>query len=73
MMQMKLDKVANALYIRLRTGKVHKTIARGSGLIDLDKKGEIIGIEVLGYSKKGSNKATRPSILVGGKKYLLPA
>lgn len=73
-MQIKLDTSADALYVQLKRGRVHKTITRGETfLIDLGKKGEVMGFEVLNYSKTVPEKAERSSIFVGQKKYLLPA
>lgn len=67
------DKSADALYIKLRKGRVYKTINRGDSLIDLDKRGKIIGVEVLHYSKVVPKKSERSSIFVGQKRILLPA
>ena len=72
-MQIKLDTSADALYIKLKRGKVHRTVENGNSLIDLDKKGGIIGIEVLNYSKEVPLKSERASISVGDKRILLPA
>ncbi|HUZ92937.1 MAG TPA: DUF2283 domain-containing protein [Candidatus Paceibacterota bacterium] len=61
--------------IKLKKGKVHKTAARGSLLIDTDKKGELIGVEILRYSKAVSGKSRRPAVALGGarKRSALPA
>ena len=73
-MHIKLDTRADALYIKLTKGKVYKTVATSDTfIIDADKKGNIIGIEVLNYSKTVPEKSERSSIFVGQKKYLLPA
>ena len=59
-MQIEYDKQAQATYIRLRRGKVAKTIKLQDDLIvDLDKNSEILGIEILGLlgalsERKGS-------------------
>lgn len=46
------DPIADALYIRVRDDKVHDTIEVSKNIIvDLNDKGEIIGIEILNFSK----------------------
>lgn len=74
-MQIKLDTSADALYIKLKNGKAYKTkaIVGTNSLIDFDKKGEVVGIEVLNYSKSISEKADKRSILIGERRVLLPA
>jgi len=48
------DRVADALYIRLREGKVSDSIELNEGLIvDLDERGEIVGLEIINFSKSG--------------------
>ncbi len=64
-MEIKLDKAVDALYIKIKKGKVHKTIARDAFLIDVDKKGGLIGIEVLNYSKAVPKKLERFSVFLG--------
>jgi uncharacterized protein YuzE len=50
--QATFDKSADALYIKLKRGKVKKTFTKGdSFIVDLDQKGEILGLEILQYSK----------------------
>ena len=52
-MKISYDKIADALYIYLRKGKVAKTIkVKSNFLIDVDKKGDVLGIEILGVSKQ---------------------
>lgn len=51
-MQIKLDTPADALYIRVTKTRVQKTIPTSdSFLVDVDHKGNVIGIEILNYSK----------------------
>ena len=71
-MKIKLDTGADALYIKIKKGRVHKTIDRGDSLLDLNKKGEVIGIEVLNYSKAVPEKSERSSIFINQKKFALP-
>lgn len=52
-MRIKFDPKADALYITLKRTRVHKTVAKPGGyFIDLDRKGSVIGIEILAYAKK---------------------
>ncbi|MDI6591784.1 MAG: DUF2283 domain-containing protein [Patescibacteria group bacterium] len=47
-MKIKYDKNADAMYIYLRKGRIEKTIkVNNQLLIDVDKKGNVIGIEIL--------------------------
>lgn len=71
-MKIKLDKKTDALYIRIKSGKIHKTIAENSFLIDIDKKGGLVGVEVLNYSKSVPGKF---SVVFGEnrKRLALPA
>ena len=46
------DKTVDALYVYSAAGKIHKTIKLNNRvLFDIDKRGKIIGIEVLDASK----------------------
>ena len=74
-MEIKLDTKADALYIRLKKDKAHRTVStKDNYLIDLDKKGNVVGIEVLNYSKVVSNKKDAVSFsVVGPKSKLVPA
>jgi len=48
------DPEADALYIKLKDDKVLKSEEAKEGVIvDLNKQGEIIGIEILNFSKSG--------------------
>ena len=47
------DKVADALYIKLKDKEVEDSIEVKNGVIvDIGKEGDIIGVEILGFSKK---------------------
>lgn len=74
-MEIKLDKLADALYIKIKKGKVHKTktVTGSNSLLDLNSKGEVIGIEILNYSKSIPEKSGKQSIIIGKKQILLPA
>ncbi len=48
------DRVADALYIRLREGKVADSVELNEGIIvDLNERGEIVGLEIIDFSKSG--------------------
>lgn len=50
-MNITYDKVADATYIKLTNTKIVKTTQVDESVyVDLDKKGEIVGIEVLDFS-----------------------
>ena len=49
MASLEYDESCNALYIRIKKGKVAETEpVSGNLILDLNKKGEIIGVEILG-------------------------
>ena len=50
-MNVTFDKSADAMYVALKKGNVHKTVENGMVLMDVDKKGDVIGIEILNCSK----------------------
>jgi uncharacterized protein YuzE len=50
-MNIKYDRRADALYLKFNTEKIVTTKEKGEYLVDYDKKGEIVGIEILQYSK----------------------
>lgn len=52
-MEITYDKNADAMYIELRKGEFHKTKKVDDfTILDLDKKGNILGIELLFVSKR---------------------
>ncbi len=57
-MEFNFDKVANALYFRLSQSQkeVHSSEEISEDIIvDYDKKGKIVGIEILNFTKKELN------------------
>lgn len=47
-MEVTYDKEADAMYIRIKKGKVHRTKEiTDTCIVDLDKKGTLLGIELL--------------------------
>ena len=50
-MKIQYDKIADAIYIYMKKGKIFKTIKMKDRLIvDTDKEGKILGMEILGAS-----------------------
>ncbi|MEK7134302.1 MAG: DUF2283 domain-containing protein [Patescibacteria group bacterium] len=65
-MKITYDKVADAMYIYLNKAKVAKTIKlKGRLLADVDKKGRVIGIEVLNVSSQIPLKQIASSVKTG--------
>ncbi len=65
-MQIKIDINADALYIKLRKGKIAKTKNNGDHLVDYDKKGNLIGFEIFNLSKaipKDERKVTLSEVI----------
>ncbi|MCX6731812.1 MAG: DUF2283 domain-containing protein [Candidatus Parcubacteria bacterium] len=56
-MKIQYDKLADALYFYLKKGKISKTIKmRDRLIVDVDKDGKIIGLEILGISSQMPKK-----------------
>lgn len=56
-MKLKYDDQADAIYLTFKNGKVNKTLEVGENtLIDIDEKGKILGLEILDFSCKFSEK-----------------
>lgn len=50
------DNQSDAAYIKIRSSKVEESIEAGNDIImDLDKEGRLIGIEILNFSKNNIN------------------
>lgn len=59
-MKVHYDKIADAMYIRLREGKVKGTVKMNDRLmVDVDTKGNTVGIELLDASLQLSSKGMR--------------
>lgn len=55
------DKTIDALYIYANSGKIHKTLVLNDRVMfDVDKKGKLIGIEILDASKPLKKSFTNP-------------
>lgn len=52
-MKLKIDEKADALYLRLDDSEIVESEEVSSGVVlDFDKDGQIIGLEILGLSKR---------------------
>lgn len=62
--RVKYDSLADALYIRVRNGDIADSLEiRDNVIVDFDQNGEVLGIEVINFSK---SKMDIGEILVKG-------
>ncbi len=67
-MKIKYDKEIDALYIEFGKSRVYKTSEKSNNvLIDYDKNGRVLGIEILDYSSSDADSG-KFQVLVGQKK-----
>lgn len=72
-MKINYDKKVDAMYIYLKKDKIATTCAMATNLFaDLDKKGNVVGLEILDFSKYGQ-KNKDPEIMIGDKSFALSA
>lgn len=72
-MKITYDKSVDALNISLRSGVVAKTLEVASEvMLDVDKKGNTLNIEILGASEKIGKKNFK-NVIIGRKSVVLPA
>lgn len=72
-MKINYDKTIDALYIQLKSGKVFRTSEKdGNILIDFDKAGNAMGVEVLRFSQSFPVRQRR-EIPAKAKRLLIPA
>lgn len=65
-MKITYDKIANAAYMTLRKGRVAKTVEMSDNvIIDLDKSGNLLGIEMLDASNQLSKTSIKNGVSVG--------
>lgn len=65
-MKITYDKIANAAYMTLRKGKVAKTVEMSETVIvDLDKKGHLLGIEMLDASNQLPKQGLAKDVTAG--------
>lgn len=56
-MKLKYDQQADAIYMTFKRGKVKKTLEAGeNSFLDIDEKGNILGLEILDFSRKVKKK-----------------
>ena len=66
-MDIKYDKFADAVYMKLGVGKVAKTVEINDRLIvDLDEAGHTFGIEILNASSQGNLVKMLQETVMGG-------
>jgi len=60
------DKEADAMYIRVKKGKVYKTLQVSDAVnVDVDKKGHALGVEILWVSSQLPRKSIQETIRAG--------
>lgn len=65
-MNINYDKVADAMYIKVGTGKVSRTVAINENtFVDMDSKENVVGYEILNYSLREDSQEIERSILSG--------
>ena len=65
-MKITYDKIADAAYMTLRKGKVARTVEMSeSVIVDLDKKGHLLGIEMLDASNQLSRASIKNGVTMG--------
>ncbi|MDO8492577.1 MAG: DUF2283 domain-containing protein [bacterium] len=65
-MKITYDKTADAMYIYFNKGRVSKTVQmKDSIVVDLDKKGKLVGIEILDVSSQIPERQIKSSIKTG--------
>ena len=59
-MKIEYDKIADAMYLYLKKAKIYKTVKMQDRLVvDVDRKGNIIGMEVLDVSSQIPQKSIK--------------
>jgi len=67
-MKITYDKKADAVYIYISQSKIARTVKVGKDfLADLNKKGHIVGLEIIQASKNLGGLKNKPAIVVGNK------
>ena len=73
-MKITYDKQADAMYIYFKKGRVQKTVmVSGDFIVDQDKHGEVLGLEILNASQNLRSRTAGPRISIGNKSVRLPA
>ncbi len=55
------DKETNITYIKLNNNKFHENIVHGNCVLDVDKNGDTIGIEILDFNVEKDLKSLPPN------------
>lgn len=65
-MKINYDKIADAIYINLRTGNINRSIEVNDRMIvDVDKDENVIGVEILDFSSKEAQESLERSVEYG--------
>ena len=74
-MKITYDKEVDAMYIYLKKAKVAKTltIEEGNVFADVDKKGGVIGLEILDASRRVGDLKEKTELEIGSKTIRFPA
>ena len=74
-MKITYDKIADAMYVTLKKGRVAKTEEISPNVIvDHDRGGSVLGVEILCASKYlKMSRGTRPLITIGNQTIPLPS
>jgi uncharacterized protein YuzE len=60
------DKTADAMYIRVKNGKIHKTLEVSDAInVDVDTRGRALGVEILYVSSQMPLKNIKEAIRTG--------
>ncbi len=72
-MKITYDKEVDAMYIYFKKSKVSRTVSIGRDFkADVDKNSNIVGLEIIGASRKIGGNKSAPSIAIGKKLLKLP-
>jgi uncharacterized protein YuzE len=73
-MKITYDKTADAVYLTLKKGRVTRTVEAGEDfVVDQNRQGEVLGIEILNASKHLEVRHTSPRITIGNRTFPLTA
>lgn len=62
-MNIRYDSEADAMYIKLKKGKIDATREEEMCLVDYDKEGNMLGIEIINCAKKGLSIKGEPHLV----------
>ncbi len=74
-MKITYDKIADAVYLTLKKGRVAKTVEVGEDFtVDRNRQGEVLGIEILNASRHlDARPSSNPLITIGKRTFPLTA